>query len=199
MPWRRTLGPRPVPARPRPLTRCPLRGGAGVRNRAAGRRRWGPGLPLNLCPGGATPGRAHAAVDGSLRAALQLPPADSGPEGRARPGRAEGVCPSVGAVVSSLGGHRSAVFTPPPPAPTLKPRSIGRGPARNIQEFNTIRARALTCARREPSMTSGSAVSAEGVTYSAQAQMGDSKGAEGCSSPSQCACASVGGAFSALV
>lgn len=54
---------------------------------------------------------------GSLRAALQLPPAGSGPEGKARPARAGGVCPSVGAVVSSLGGHRSAVFTPP-----LRPR-----------------------------------------------------------------------------
>lgn len=143
MPWRRPLGPRPVPAHPRPLTRCPLRGGAGVRNRAAGRRRWGPGLRLNLCPGGASPGRAHAAVDGSLRAALQLAPADSGPEGRARPGRAEGVCPSVGAVVSSLGGHRSAVSRPLRPrqhgeASQHRPRARAKHPG--IQHYPSTRA-----------------------------------------------------------
>lgn len=90
-----------------------MRQADGARDRARGRA-CAPGLRRR---GGLMPPKI-----GSLRAALQLPPADAGPEGRARPDRAGGVCPSVGAVASSLSGHRSAVLTPPPPAPT--PRSF---------------------------------------------------------------------------
>lgn len=86
-----------------------MRQADGAGDRARGQA-CAPGL---RCRGGLMPPKM-----GSLRAALQLPPAGAGPEGRARPGRAGGVCPSVGAVASSLGGHRSAILTPPPPAPT---------------------------------------------------------------------------------
>lgn len=106
LPWRRPLGPRPVPARPRPLTRCPLRGGAGVRNHAAGRRRWGPGPRLSLCPGVATPRRAHAAEG---RVASRGPSVAPGWLRR----RGEGA-PGPGRRRLSQRGSRSAVPRRPP-------------------------------------------------------------------------------------
>lgn len=106
LPWRRPLGPRSVPARPRPLTRCPLRGGAGVRNHAAGRRRWGPGPRASLCPGVAMPGRAHAAEDGVASRGPSIAP------GWCRPG---GVgAPGPGQRHLSQRGSRSVVPRRPP-------------------------------------------------------------------------------------
>lgn len=58
LPWRRPP-PRPGP-RP-PLTRCPLRGGAGVPDLGAGRRCWGPGLRTPLSLGAPCAGRPHGA------------------------------------------------------------------------------------------------------------------------------------------
>lgn len=141
-----------------------MRQADGAGDRARGRA-CAPGL---RCRGGLMPPKM-----GSLRAALQLPPAGAGPEGWARPGLAGGICPSVGAVASSLGGHRSAILTPPPPAPTpwslAAPASGPRGASGNSTLSEGARA---ACARPEPSMTSWPAAAAGGMTCPAQAQMG---------------------------
>lgn len=120
-----------------------MRQADGAGDRARGRA-CAPGL---RCRGGLMPPKM-----GSLRAAPQLPPAGAGPEGWARPGRAGGICPSVGAVASSLGGHRSAILTPPPPAPTpwslAAPASGPRGASVN----STLSEGARTAPRaRQPS------------------------------------------------